>query len=70
MKTAGQPGRGIAVKIPADRIGSVSVQRLKGVDGISLGFRHFLSVLILHQSQNDYIAVRSLVKQKSGNCQQ
>ena len=70
VETVGQPGCGIAVEIPADRICAIFLQSIKRIYRISLGLTHLLSVLILHVTQHDNILVRRFSKEKSGLCHQ
>ena len=70
METVWQPGRAVYIEIPADSVCPVFFQSIKRIYRISLGFGHLLSVLILNMSQNDYVFIRSLVKQDSRLCQQ
>ena len=64
METVGKPRRAVDVEIPADRIGAVFLQGVKGVDGIALGLAHLLAVLILDMAEDDDILIGRLVKEK------
>jgi len=43
-------------------------QSLKGINGISLGLAHLLSVLVQYKTHNNYIFIRRLVKEQGGLC--
>ena len=65
-----EPGGGVGVEIPADGVGAVGLQRLKRIDGVALGFGHFLPVFVLHMAEDDDIFKRRLVEQQRRNGQQ
>ena len=62
MEAVGQPGRGIDVEIPADRIPAVGLKGLEGIDSIPLTLAHLLAVLILDMAKYDYVLKRRFVK--------
>ena len=64
VETVGQPGCGIDIEIPADRIRAVGFQRFKGIHRIALALAHLLTVLILHMPQHDHVLKGRAVKQK------
>ena len=45
------------------------MQRIKGVHGIALGFRHLLPVFVLYQAQYQNVFIRRFIKDQSGNRQ-
>ena len=66
MEAVGQPRRGIAVEVPADRVGAVLFQRVERVDRVALGFGHLLAVSVKHQTENDDVLIRRAVEQDGG----
>ena len=70
VETVGQPRSAVDIEIPADGVRAVLGQRVKRVDGISLGFGHLLSVLILDMAQHDDIFIRRLVENQCGDGKQ
>ena len=67
VEPVGQPRGGVDVEIPADRVGAVGLQRLKGVNRVALGFTHLLAVLVLHMSQHNDILKAGPVEHQGGN---
>ena len=67
MEAVGQPRGGIDIEIPADGIGAVGLQRIKGVNGVALGFTHLLAVFILHVPQHNDVLKAGTVKHQGGN---
>ena len=67
VEAVGQPRGGIDIEIPADRVGAVGLQRLKGIDRVALGFTHLLAVLVLHMSQHNDILKAGPVEHQGGN---
>jgi len=64
MKAVRQPRRGVGIKIPADCVGAVGLQRFHRIDGVALGFAHFLAVFVLHMTEDDDVLIRRLVEQQ------
>ncbi len=60
----GQPGSAIRVEVPADRIGAVGVQGIHRVDGIALGLRHLVAVLVEHEAHDNDVLEGRLVEQE------
>ena len=67
VEAVGQPRGGVDIEIPADRVGAVGLQRLKGVDGVALGFTHLLAIFILHMPQHNDILKAGPVEHQGGN---
>ena len=67
MEAVRQPRRAVLVEVPADRVGAMAAQRVHRIDGVALGFRHLLPVLILHMAEHDDVLVRGLLEQQRGN---
>ena len=62
-----KPGRGVGVEIPADSVCAVLFKRLKGVDRITLGLGHLLSVLVENVAENENVLVGRAIKDKRGD---
>ena len=65
-EAVGKPGCGVGVEVPADSVCTVCLESLKGVNGVALGLRHLLSVLIEDVSEDENVLVGRAVKDKSG----
>ena len=66
MEAVRQPRCAVDVEVPADRVGTICLQGVKRINGISLGLTHLLSVLILNVTENDNVLVRRLIKEQRG----
>ena len=68
---AGEAGReprsGVGVEIPPDRVRAVGFERFERVDRVALGFRHFLSVFILHVPEDDDVLIGRAVEEERGD---
>ena len=64
-----EPRSGVRVEVPADGVGAVGVQGIHRVDGVALGLRHLLTVLILDMAEDDDVLVRSLVEEQGADRQ-
>ena len=49
------PGLGVGHHIPAQGVGSVLADRLKGIHGVAQAFRHLVAVLVEHQAIADNV---------------
>ena len=67
METLRDPGSTGGIEVPADAVGTVGVQRIKRIYGISFGFTHLLTVLILYMTHNDNVLERSFVEEQRGD---
>lgn len=64
VEAVGQPRGGVRVEIPANRVRAVGVERVERVNGVALGLRHLLTVLILNVSEDKNILIGSSVEQQ------
>ena len=70
VEAVGQPGSGVGVEVPADRVGSVGGESIEGIHGVALGLGHLLSVLVLYVTENDYVLERCTVEEQGGNSEE
>ena len=70
VEAVGQPGSGVGVEIPANRVRTVGVERVERVNGVALGLRHLLSVLILNVAENKNVFIGRSVEQQGRNGEQ
>ena len=64
VEAVGQPRGGVRVEIPANRVRAVGVERVERVNGVALGLRHLLTVLILNVAEDENILIGSSVEQQ------
>ena len=70
VEAVGQPGRGVGVEVPADRVGTVGGEGIEGIHGVALGFGHLLSVFILHVAENDDVLEGRTVEEQGRDGEQ
>ena len=59
-----QPRCAVLIEVPADRVRPMPAERIHWVNSVALGLAHLLSVLVLHMTEHNDVAIGALIKEQ------